>query len=116
VSATRLAPGRFVLAQLIETGRITTNAPASDESDGAGRPVHVDGHRVTEDTARSGRRDRPSAETAIFIEPLGHRGVAGTDPISGHADHDPDGEALLGLGDDRPWIAGHVSAVCDVRP
>src|SRR4051812_30082804 len=95
--ATPLAPCRRILAKLIEARRITRNAPSRHESDRARRAAHVDGYGIVEHIARPGRRDRPAAETAIFIEPVNHRAVAGTDPISRNADDDPDREALFGL-------------------
>ena len=103
------------MAQLVKSRRVTTNAPPSNEGDRAGGAAHVDGHSIVEHTARSSRSDRPSTEPAIFVQPLCHWPVAGTDPVSVHLDDDPQRKPLLGLGDDRPRIAGHVSAARDVR-
>jgi hypothetical protein len=90
--ATPLAPGRFILAKLIEAGRIASNAPASDEGDRTGRAAHIDGDGVVEYAARSGRSDRPSAEPAIFIQPLGHWPVARTDSVARNTNNDPQRE------------------------
>jgi hypothetical protein len=110
-----LSPWRFILAQFVEARRIARNAPASDEGDRTGRATHVDADGIVEDAARSGRGNRPSAETAIFIQPFGHRPVASTDPISRNTNDDPHRKFEFGPRDDRPWITRHVSAECDVR-